>query len=103
MPGYPGPAPFRFWGKVRHDNGHWLWTGYINPKGYGYFQSDPTTNPEPAHRVAWRLSGRDLTPGMNIANTCRVRACVNPAHHEEITNKERRLRVLASLKGTSAS
>ena len=81
-----GPLTERFWGKVEagpEPDSCWLWTAYISPKGYGYFQTGGRdTKPEPAHRVAWRLSSLPSLDGWYLRNRCGTRHCVRPSHHE---------------------
>jgi hypothetical protein len=54
-----------------------------NQKGYGVVSVEGHNRP--AHRVAWLLSGRALTPGLTLDHLCRVRECVNPDHLEEVS------------------
>ena len=85
------PVEGRFWPKVLKTPDHWLWTGYVNPKGYGYFQRTRAHSPEPAHRVAWDLSGLPLpTGGLVIGSDCGLRLCVRPDHHTVVREGRRR-------------
>jgi hypothetical protein len=69
----------------------WPWLGLMRPNGYGRFPVDGRiVSP---HRFAWVLvNGRDPAPGMELDHTCRNRACVNPAHMQEVTYRENVLR-----------
>lgn len=65
----------------------WLWVGALDACGYGVFRGFR------AHRVSWVLAnGRQIPPGLTLDHLCRVRACVNPAHLEPVTNRENVMR-----------
>jgi hypothetical protein len=98
------PLADRFWPKVdrqgRGPSGHWLWKGYVNGRGYGYFQTEGrSSTPEPAHRIAWALWGRHIPLGHTLRNVCGERACVNPDHWVLTTRSETQKRVHAKKKG----
>ena len=82
-------ATDRFWSKVTvgSEDDCWLWTGGLDSDGYGIFQRS-TKHPVRVHRFAFELSGKDLIPGLQLDHLCRNRACVNPAHLEQVTCKE---------------
>ena len=84
-----GPVPER-----RTDLGPcWIWTGSINPKsGYGQFHRSKL--PEPAHRYGYELAKGEIPAGLHIDHLCSVRACVNPAHLEAVTQHENNIRAL---------
>lgn len=64
----------RFQRKVVVDvSGCWLWTGYVNPNGYGL------EGHLYAHRVALALAGT-VVGQRAVDHKCRVRRCVNPEH-----------------------
>lgn len=69
-----------FWAKVRKggDNDCWPWTAATNPSGYGRFGVNRRLHG--AHRVSYRLAGREIPDGLVIDHTCRNRLCVNPRH-----------------------
>lgn len=83
------------------DNGCWLWTGYIDPSGYGRtHDARRYGNPQVgAHRVVYELLVGPIPPGLHLdhtchdaavcpgGNTCEHRRCVNPAHLEPVTPK----------------
>jgi len=71
--------PERFWQKVDKSGDCWLWTGYINPSGYGQFQETSTLS-ERAHRTSWKLANGPIPPGMFVCHHCDNPPCVNPAH-----------------------
>jgi hypothetical protein len=74
----------RFWRKVDKSPGHgpggdcWIWCGATLPDGYG--QARAFGRLDKAHRVAFRLSGRDIPNGAMVLHSCDVRGCVNPSH-----------------------
>ena len=83
----------RFWAKVEKTESCWLWTGAIQPTGYGYFAT-PDTRPGRrqrhayAHRLAYELLRGPIPEGLTIDHLCRVRRCVNPDHLEPVTIQE---------------
>lgn len=72
------------------DDGCWEWKGYINAGGYGQFTVKGTSRA--AHRVMWELAGRSVNLVLQLDHLCRNRACVNPDHLEQVSNKENVLR-----------
>ena len=74
----------RFLSKVNKTESCWLWTGYIDKKGYGIFKLD---KPKRAHRVSYELFVGPIPDGLVIDHLCRVRNCVNPEHLEPVTTK----------------
>ncbi len=80
----------RFWDKVLIPaevlTGCWEWLGSKNDKGYGGFLYLGKVCR--AHRVSLVLTGAALLPGLEAHHKCRNRACVNPAHIEQVTHTE---------------
>lgn len=77
----------RFWSKVEVDErtGCFLFTGRLDPKGYGAF--DLKDGSVRAHRYAFETFG--VVPvGLELDHLCRVRCCVNPEHMEAVTHAE---------------
>jgi|HubBroStandDraft_6_1064221.scaffolds.fasta_scaffold00134_11 hypothetical protein len=85
----------RFWKKV-NKNGPipeyrpelgpcWLWLGHTL-RGYGLF--NVSTGRRRAHRVLYEHINGPVPDGLGLDHLCRVRACVNPAHLEPVTNQE---------------
>jgi hypothetical protein len=80
----------RFMEKVTFaQDGCWLWTGSLKGDGYGSF-NDQSTNIHSAHRWAFAHIGvyRPLVDGLTLDHLCRVRACVNPDHLQQVTHAE---------------
>lgn len=78
----------RFWSKVNRSSdpdGCWLWTGSINPDGYGMFGAAPYGAVSPAtgrgaHRVSWEMAFGAIPEGMAICHRCDNPRCVRPDH-----------------------
>lgn len=77
----------RFWSKVHETDTCWMWTASQNPHGYGQFGL-PGDKKIGAHRLAYQLLVGPIPDGLVLDHLCRVRACVNPAHLEPVTNAE---------------
>lgn len=63
-----------------------VWQGSFNGAGYGLNKK------RLAHRVAFAEAGNELIPGLVLDHLCRNRACINPDHLEQVTNRENILR-----------
>ena len=70
-------------------SGCWLWTGYLDNKGYGRVHYEHVT--QRMHRLAWRLLRGPLTPGLQLDHVCRTRSCCNPDHLREVTARQNTL------------
>jgi hypothetical protein len=66
--------------RVDEATGCWLWTGPINPAGYGSLPRGGG-----AHRAMWIAHRGAIASGLHIDHLCRCRACVNPEHMELVT------------------
>lgn len=75
----------RFMKKVRFENACWVWTGRLDD-GYGRFRVDGKLGR--AHRFSFLWAHGFLTEGLIVNHVCRNRACVNPEHMEEITQRQ---------------
>lgn len=71
-------------------SGCWLWTGYIDPRGYGRFAfTTPSGRQEQAaHRASFILHRGDIPEGLLIRHLCDVPRCVNPDHLYPGTNAD---------------
>lgn len=76
-----------FHSRVETDGDCWLWTGHINPEGYGIIYYPPKQR-ERAHRWAYKAFVGPIPAGLILDHLCRVRRCVNPAHLEPVTDQE---------------
>jgi hypothetical protein len=86
-----------FWNKVRKEGESpgacWVWTGYIDPDGYGKFcstalRADGKSRSARPHRLAWQWENGPIPPGMVLMHLCDVPACVNPEHLRPATQAE---------------
>lgn len=94
--------PARFWSKVvigpipsyRPDLGPcWIWTASTDKGGYGQIRFGTGSGSLPkSHRLSYEAFVAPIPVGLHIDHLCRVRACVNPAHLEPVTNRENSLR-----------
>lgn len=97
------PDTDRFWKYVNIGDADdcWLWTGGINPNGYGYFniRDNGAVTTRPAHRFMYEVIYGPIRDGLEIDHLCRVRACVNIGHLEAVTHAEnvRRANLVTAL------
>lgn len=92
------PLSERFWAKVSKDTigtGCWEWTGATNNHGYGSIWEvrDGKGHIAVAHRVSWKLAGRELPgwkneTGLVLDHMCRNPRCVNPDHLRIVTYRD---------------
>jgi hypothetical protein len=71
--------------------GCWMWTGYLNHKGYGRMVISKKSYR--AHRVAYEQWVGPIPEGLILDHLCRNRACINPDHLEPVTWQENNWRV----------
>ena len=64
----------------------WMWTAARDRKGYGRIKRGG--RPVLAYRAVYEIYNGPITPGKQLDHTCHVRACVNPEHLREVTNKQ---------------
>lgn len=87
----------RFLSHVEKTGGHWYWTAYINPNGYGYISLGGRGGGSvTAHRAAYMLFVGPIPDGAVIDHLCREKKCVFPAHLEAVTQQENMRRGNAS-------
>lgn len=78
----------RFAAKVEADGGCLIWTGALDPRGYGRFGLGGRRTVF-AHRYALERSlGRPIADGMLACHTCDRPSCVNPDHLYEGTDQD---------------
>jgi hypothetical protein len=87
----------RFLSKVNKTDACWLWLGAIDRDGYGRFDRPHDSWGGSAYRFAYEHWVGPLIKGMSIDHLCRVRACVNPAHLEQVSGPINKQRGLPSL------
>lgn len=75
----------------RSPDGCWLWTGYIDAKGYGVLGIGGKRLSK-AHRFSYERFVGPIPAGKCLDHLCRVRHCVNPVHLEPVTNQENVIR-----------
>ena len=65
-----------------------LWTGQLDPDGYG------VTGPRSprAHVLRWRAAGRAVSDGLVLDHLCRRRACAELLHLEAVSRSVNELR-----------
>lgn len=82
----------RYWSRVNKNGpkGCWLWTGQVDPFGYGLLSVRQRRLK--THRIGWTLANGPIPDDEVVDHLCRVPACVNPAHLELVSNRENILR-----------
>lgn len=86
-------SKIRFWKKVEKTPSCWIWTAYIDKKGYGQF--NPNGISTGAHRFSYFLAYKNLPP--EIDHTCRNTKCVNPSHLEAVSHRVNMLRGITNM------
>ena len=72
------------------NSGRWLWTGAVNPQGYGKMTMGRNGNKitKGAHRISFELMKGVIPEGMDICHKCDTPACVNSDHLFAGTRKD---------------
>jgi hypothetical protein len=73
------PVEDRFWSKVKKTASCWLWTGYIDQRGYGKMWRFPQ-KAALVSRVSWELHNGPIPEGMNVLHRCDNPKCIRPSH-----------------------
>lgn len=68
-------APRRFWTYIHFFNGHGLFTGTINKRGYGMFHIGGRKYKR-AHIYAYELKNGPVPEGFELGHTCEFTYCV---------------------------
>src|ERR1044072_1397887 len=76
----------RFWKKVDKTASCWIWTAYVDKRGYGRFYFDGRVIE--AHRASYQMFVGEIPIELELDHLCRNRACVNPDHLEPVTHSE---------------
>jgi hypothetical protein len=77
----------RFWRRIRvlEPTLCWVWEGPKDRYGYGTMKVAGKTRR--VHRLSILISGGHLDPSLVVDHICRTRACVNPRHLRQVSNK----------------
>ena len=76
------------------NTGCWLWTGYVDRKGYGTIGIGSRVEDKHgrctyrAHRIAYQLLVGQIPEGLVLDHICRERSCINPRHLQVATHRE---------------
>jgi hypothetical protein len=81
-----GTAEQRLWANVEKTETCWNWVGTPHNKGYGRLKVGGVKTL--AHRYSWELAKGPIPGGVFLDHECRNRACVNPDHLRQVTNKQ---------------
>ena len=68
----------RFWKSIDRSGDCWLWTGALDPDGYGRHTAGASR--ARAHRHSYEMHHGPIPDGLSVLHRCDVRKCVNPAH-----------------------
>lgn len=78
--------------KVEHVGDCWVFRGALQTQGYASISAGKAGRTILGHRLAVLVRDGEL-PNLPIDHTCRVRACINPAHLEVVTTAENNKRM----------
>lgn len=94
-----GDLQLRIREKVTVKDGHWIWNGQVNNKGYGLvharFPAQPDKRPgkRAAHLVVYEQLVGLVPRGLELDHTCPFTACVYPGCMDEVTHAENQRRI----------
>jgi hypothetical protein len=75
------PLEIRLWRRVDKSSDCWLWTGYVNRKGYGEISFGGAGRGTTfTHRASWELHHGPIPAGSFVLHRCDTPACVRPEH-----------------------
>jgi len=60
------------------ESGCWIWTAFVNEKGYGKFTNNGKTYR--SHRLSYELYIGEIPDGLYVCHECDNTFCVNPNH-----------------------
>lgn len=68
------------------DEGCWLWTGALDPHGYGRIKT-PDRVSTLVHRALYAALVEEPTAGNHLDHLCRRRNCCNPGHLDDVDQR----------------
>lgn len=71
----------------KSESGCWLWKGYKDKRGYGFFGHDTGVSML-AHRFLFIYENGQPAHGTELDHLCRNPSCVNPDHLEAVSHHE---------------
>lgn len=93
-----------FWSQVQvADSGCWEWTGPLSNGGYGYPYLPDLRRREYTHRLSYEAFVAPLHPDLVIDHLCRNRPCCDPAHLEQVPQRENIMRSPIAIASINAS
>lgn len=69
-----------------------VWTGYLDPNGYGRMTATHDSKSKLAHVIAYQTFVGPVPDGLELDHLCRNRACIAVEHLEPVTHRENILR-----------
>ncbi len=91
-----------FFSKVKlASSGCWIWTRCKDKDGYGFFTRKKLK--QFAHRAVYKKIIGPIKKGMVIDHVCRTRACVNPFHLLQVSQRDNVIFNSKSLQAKNAA